>query len=119
MQRVNYAIHLSDEIQPFRCDLPCDFVYRRRDPSTIGFRIVPGAGVSKDSESEGMDRFENEGGSLGDPPSDDPAIEDCLQPRGISRSIHKPDNSASGISGSAASGLAGPECRQSVRDNTR
>ena len=23
------------------------------------------------------------------------AIEDCLQPRGISRSIHKPDNSAS------------------------
>lgn len=71
MQRVNYAIHLSDEIQPFRCDLPCDFVYRRRDPSAIGFRIVPGAAVSKDSESEGMDRFENEGGSLGAPASDD------------------------------------------------
>ena len=66
MRRINYAIHLSEEFQPFRTDLPCDFVHRRKAaPGNLAFQSFPGGAVHKDFEVEGLHRFENEGGSLG------------------------------------------------------
>ena len=66
MRRINYTIHLSDDLRLFPYDLPHRPVHpMKAAPDNIGPQIHPHVTAYKDFEIEALNRFENEGGRLG------------------------------------------------------